>query len=413
MIAFLSVGGVTLGVAVLIVVTAVNEGFATDLRTKILGNQAHLVVRAERGGIANADELVGRISAIEGVVAAAPFTSADVMLLGANGRASGAILKGIDPVRGLAVTDVAGGLVAGPRGAPEGAAERRMIVETLHTPAVAALQAIEDTALLPGILLGDGLAEVLGVYPGDRVTCVNPHDPLGAVSGLVPPGVRVWRVAALLHTGMYEVDAKGAYVLLADAQDFSLAPGIASGIEVRLAESRVLDAPAIARALAAELGSTLQVRDWLTVNDGLFKALTLQKWVMALILSQIIAVAALGIVTNLIVLVVTRSREIAILRAIGASARMIRTIFVIEGVAVGTFGAVAGVLVGLGACWALARYEFPLDGDVYYLESLPVLVRPAGVVAVAVGTVLISFLATLYPSWRAARVHPADGLRYD
>ncbi len=412
LIAVLSVIGVTLGVAVLIVVTSVNEGFATDLRTKILGNQAHVVVKAADGPLADPDAVIAKVSAEKGVIAAAPFTSADVMLMSTYGR-SGAVLRGVDPARVLPVTDLAAGLVVGPRGELVTREDRVAVIERLHAPEPAVTQDLDDTDVIPGVILGDGLADQLRVYVGSKVFVVNPLDTGASAFGLATPAVRAFRVCALVHTGMYEFDTKYAYVTLADAQDFSQLGTKVTTVEARLEEDRVWDAVPISTTLSNSLGSSFKVDNWLTANEGLFRALTLQKWVMLLILAQIVTVAALGIVTNLVVMVITRGREIAILKAMGASSTMIRRVFILEGAAVGLVGTVSGVLVGLAACWGLAKYQFPLDNNVYYLDSLPVLVQPWLVVGVAIGALVICLVATLYPASRAANTQPTDALRYD
>jgi lipoprotein-releasing system permease protein len=379
------------------------------MRDTILGSRAHLVVRAAEGRLTDPEAVVAAVAAEPGVVAAAPVATADVILKSQIGL-SGAMLTGIDPARVTAVTDLAAAIKVGPRGEPTTDQERADILLHLHAPPPALAQDVTDTEALPGIVLGDELAGQIRAYVGDRVYTVNPLD---VSLGLATPGVRTWRVAALVHTGMYETDAKCAYVTLADARDYLHFGGDASAVEARLEPGRTEEAPTVARALAARLGPTVKVEDWLSANEGLFKALTLQKWVMAFILAQIISVAALGIVTNLVVLVVTRGREIAILKAMGASRAMIRRIFAIEGVVVGAVGTAAGVALGLVAAWGLARYKFPLDSTVYYTDSLPVLLRPSVVAAAALGALLLCFVATIYPSGRAAGVEPAEGLRYE
>ncbi|GDX81297.1 ABC transporter permease [Deltaproteobacteria bacterium] len=412
LIALLSVAGVTVGVAVLIMVLSVMEGFEIDLRKKILGNQAHILVLAYGGPVESPLELAKKIEGVEGVEAVTPFIYGEVMLKSTYG-VSGAILKGVDPQRALKVNDIASDIEVGPRGAPASDGERAAILAGLHAPEPAIAQDIGDTEMFPGIILGDGLAEVLRVYPGDKVFVINPIGAGTGPMGMPMPTTRTFRVAALVHTGMYEYDTKWSYITLGDAQEFMQLSDSATGLEARVREDLVWEVPEVSAQVEQAVGPLFYAKNWLTMNEALFRALAMEKWVMGLILAQIVSVAALGIVTNLIVMVITRSREISILKAVGASARMIRTIFVMEGLAVGLVGTGLGVSLGLAGCAILSRYHYPLDTNVYYLDSLPVVIVPETVAVVAIGAVIVCFLATLYPSSRAAAMHPVDGLRYE
>lgn len=412
LIAVLSTVGVTVGVAVLIIVLSVMEGFELDLRDKILGSNAHIVMLEYGGPMEDADKALDALAQTDGVVAAAPFVYSEVMLKSANG-VSGAVMKGIDPERSGKVTDVAKDIKIGPRGEPADLVEKQAILTNLHTPEPAIAQDVGDMDVLPGMLLGEELAQQLRVYPGDRVFAINPIGGGFGALGIPQPTVRPFRVAGIFYTGMYEYDTKWAYVTIPDAQGFLQLDGEVTGVEVRVAEDRLFDAEQIGKGVEQTLGYPYFSKDWLTMNRPLFAALKLEKIVMGLILFCIVVVAALGIVTNLVVMVITRAREIAILRAMGATARSIRSIFIVEGVAIGVVGTSFGTVLGLAGCALLERYKFPLDTNVYYLDSLPVVVVPATVVVVAVGALVICFLATLYPSRRAAGIDPVDGLRYE
>lgn len=412
LIAVLSVIGVTLGVAVLIMVLSVMEGFEKDLRDKILGSNAHLVVLAYGGPVEDADVAVGKVEGIAGIEGAAPFVYTEVMLKSEHGI-SGAVLKGIDPVRTPKVTNIAQDLKIGPRGEPADLDERKAIVANLRTPLPAIAQDASDVELLPGIILGEELAEQLRVYPGDRVHAINPVGGGTGPMGMPVPTARTFRVAGIFYTGMYEYDTKWSYVTIPDAQEFLSLGTDVTGIEARVAPHRLYDTGEIGRHIEDALGYPHFSKDWITMNRPLFAALKLEKWVMGLILVQIVSVAALGIVTNLIVMVVTRGREISILKAMGASASSIRRIFVLEGLGVGVVGTSLGTGLGLAGCALLDRYRFPLDTNVYYLDSLPVVVEPAVVATVALSAVAICLLATLYPAGRAAALDPVEGLRYE
>lgn len=412
LIAVLSVLGVTVGVGVLIIVLSVMEGFELDLRDKILGSNAHLVVLEYGGPMDEPKKVVDLLEKTDGVIAAAPFVYSEVMLKSAYG-VSGAVMKGIDPVTSGAVTDVAKDIKIGPRGATATLEERQAILANLHEPATAMAQDIGDADKLPGMLLGEELAQQLRVYPGDRVYAVNPIGGGFGPAGVPIPTVRTYRVAGVFYTGMYEYDTKWSYVTIPDAQEFLQMPDEVTGVEARIETDRLFEAGDIGKKIENELSYPYFAKDWLTMNKALFSALKLEKVVMGLILFCIVVVAALGIVTNLIVMVITRAREIAILRAMGASSTSIRRIFMFEGLSIGVVGTSLGTALGLAGCALLERYKFPLDTNVYYLDSLPVVVVPATVVVVAVGAVVVCFLATIYPSWRAVRLDPVDGLRYE
>ena len=414
MIAVLSVLGVTLGVQSLIIVLSVMAGFEFDLRDKILGSNAHLVLLEYGGPVGEADveRAVTAVEGVQGVEAASPFIYTEVMLRSSYSTA-GAILKGIDPVRSMDVTDVALDIKIGPNGTPVDLAEKRGIISELRTPRKAVAQDEGDDEALPGMLLGEGLADQLKVYPGDRVWVINPIGGGYGAFGMPVPSTKTFRVAGIFYTGMYEYDNKWSYVTIPDAQDFLTWKGDVTGVEARLDMERIYDAGDIAAEIEKVLSYPFFTRSWLQMNSALFSALKLEKYAMGVIIAQIITVAAVGIVTNLVVMVITRSREISILKAMGASRRAIQIVFVLEGMIVGVVGTSLGGFLGLAGCALLDRYKFPLDTNVYYLDSLPVVVEPATVVSVLVGALAVCFLATLYPAGRAARIDPADGLRYE
>lgn len=412
LIAILSVLGITLGVQMLIIVLAVMEGFEGDLRDKILGFNAHVVVLSYEGTVMDPTAAMKIVQETPGVVAASPFVYSEVMMR-SQFATSGAILKGIDPVTTPLVTDILPSITTGPTGKPGSDAEKQRILDTLHEPPPAIAQDVTDSDKFPGILLGSELADQLKVYPGDKVYVINPIGGGVGAFGMPIAKTTPFRVAGLFYTGFYEYDTKWSYVTIPDAQAFAEIGNSVTAIEARLTDERIYEAPDVGAEIEAKLGYPYYSKNWLTVNASLFSALKLEKYVMGLILAQIITVAAVGIVTNLVVMVITRAREIAILKAIGASDGMIRRVFVLEGSIVGVVGTVLGTILGLLGCGFLDRYKFPLDTNVYYLDSLPVVVEWENVLSVVVGSLVVSFLATIYPAWRAARVHPVEGLRYE
>ncbi len=409
-IALISMAGVTVGVMALLMVLAVMEGFEVDLRDKILGSNAHVVALSYTGYFGAYAEKADEVARLESVEAAAPFLYTEAMVRSSWGNA-GVVLKGIDPERTPAVTDLVGNLTIGPLGEVDNREEQHEILRQLHRPPRAIAQAEEDTDELPGLVIGKELAEQLKVYPGERVFLINPIGGGVGPMGLPVPRVQPVRIAGVFYSGMYEYDTKWTYMTIEDTQVFLQLEDVASGIEVRVKDPDNVADPSI--EIETALGTSFYARHWQSLNRNLFAALKLEKIVMGLILSLITLVASLNIVGSLILVVVTRAREISILRAMGASKAAVRMVFMFEGLIIGVVGTVFGTILGLLGCAGLDRYRFPLDTDVYYLDTLPVVVVPETVVIVALSAIAICFTATLYPATLAARIDPVEGLRYE
>ncbi len=414
-ISLVSVVGVMVGVTALIMVLAVMEGFEIDLRNKILGSNAHLVVRHVDHNFAGYDAARQVVASVPGVQAAAPFLYTEAMIQ-SRAAACGVLVKGIDLGRTEAVTNLVENLTQGAMGELDSAEERSELLAQLRAPPRSIFQSEDDTEALPGMIIGEQLARYLGDYRGplrvgDRVHVINPVGGGMGPMGAPVPYVRPFRVAGIFHSGMYEYDTKWTYVAMTDLQRFLKVGDKATGIEVRVED--IGSVGFLKGLIEGELDPLFYAVHWKELNKSLFEALALEKVVMGLILSLIVMVASLNIVGMLILVVVTRSREISILRAMGASTHKVRAVFMLEGLLIGVVGTVLGTGLGLLGCAALERYKFPLDTDVYYLDSLPVVVQYDTVALVGLAAVAICFVATLYPATLAAGIRPVDGLRYE
>lgn len=387
LISLISVAGVMVGVAALIVVLAVMTGFTAEFRDKILGINAHIVVQRPGIELLDYQRPAARIAAIPGVTGVTPYIYGQAMITGGEGG-TGAIIRGIDP---------------------DSASRVLRIDEYLEWGELADLHLEPGSRQAPGIILGKDLAEQLGIMVGDRVKLISAAGPLTPMGIL--PKIKTCLVVGLFASGMYEYDSTLAYVDLATARDFMELGEAIHGLEVRVAEINRADR--IAQAINQELGPTYQARDWMSMNHNLFSALALEKTALSVIMTLVVMVAAFNIISTLIMVVMEKTRDIAILKAMGATDGSIMRIFMYEGLVIGSLGTGLGVTVGLLMCEILSRYRFIDLPDIYPISTLPVQVLPLDVTMIAGAAVLITFAATIYPSWRAARVDPAVALRYE
>ncbi len=389
LITIISIAGVAVGVMALIVVIAVMNGFQEDLRDRILGVTSHIVVGNVGGTIYNYGDLMETVRQEDGVAAVTPFIYTQVML--SSGRSvSGAILRAIDPQTASEVIRIEKNL--------EGK------LSDLN-PAPAGEEPVQ-----PGIILGAELANHLGLRMNDWVTVISPAGRITPVGQI--PKSKLLRVVGIFKSGMYEYDNTLAYISIKAAQEFLAIGDAVSGIEVRVDD--IYAARSIAERIQNRLGISYWVKDWMQMNRNLFSALKLEKVVMFIILTLIILVAAFNIVSSLIMLVMEKIRDIAILKAMGATASSIRKIFILEGFIIGTSGTILGILGGATLCTLLKRYKFiELPADVYYISTLPVRMEFTDVAIIAFSAILISLLATIYPSRQAAKLDPVEALRYE
>jgi lipoprotein-releasing system permease protein len=383
---WIGIGGVFLGVSALIVVLAVMTGFQDGIRDKIISANPHVLIMEAGGrGVADGGVLAKRVAPVPGVVSATPFVLQQALFTSPNGGATGGLLRGVD----LATPAV-----------------RDAIASQVRFGSIEPVLKGSE----PALLLGRELARSLGVAPGDHVTVISPQGAMTAV-GLVPK-MRRFLVAGWVEVGMYEYDASLAYTSLASAQEFAGLGDRVTGVEVKLANP--FDAKDVGRTIAARLKGAYWIRDWMDMNRNLFAALQLEKLALFVIVTIIVLVAAFAIIGHLVLLVAEKRKEIGILKAMGAGAGSIGTVFLVAGMLIGVGGTLAGSAFGLLLIWVQNTYKIiRLAGDVYQISYLPMKLTGSDFAMIVGSTLVISFLATLSPARRAARMDPIEVLRYE
>jgi lipoprotein-releasing system permease protein len=312
-------------------------------------------------------------------------------MLSVPDTSSGAVVRGIDPATAHDVLSLESQLVRGSIGALDKSGS-------------------EQGDNLPGIILGKELARTLLVDIDDKIRLFSPSGPLTPMG--VIPKIKTCRVVGIFDTGMYEYDSTLAYISISMAQDFLELGNLVHGLELKVND--IYKVTEIARNLEEELGFGYIVKDWISMNKNLFSALKLEKTAMFIVLALIVLVAAFNIISTLIMVVMSKGKDIAILKSMGATSMGIMRIFIYEGLIIGLTGTVIGVFGGLALCKILSKYQFiKLPSDVYPITTLPIKVLPLDVTMVAISAALITLLATIYPSWQASKIEPAEALRYE
>ena len=429
----ISIAGVAVGVWALTVVLSVMSGFESDLKHKILGTNSHAYLLKFSNDFSEWKSTLPKVAAVPGVVGVSPFILNEVII--SHGQTvTGAEFKGIDPATVGSVSDlprqvIAGDLawIANPQDIPgtvveprsdtskqlEGPEYQQYLEDTLKRRQLHADEAekkLDPEAVrnLAGICIGKEMSHQLRAWVGD---IINVLTPLGEMTPTGPvPRSRPFRVACILYSGMYEYDSKFVYVGLSEAQKFFKMGNNVVGLELKFHD--VDAARAEGRRVVAALGGfPYRIKDWAELNRNLFSALKLEKLAMAIILTFIVLVACFNILSTLIMLVLEKTKEISILKSMGARDASVMKIFVLEGLIIGSIGTAMGLLLGLASCSFIERYGLQLDPDVYYISNLPVNTDGGQFAAVALISLALSYLATLYPATKASRLSPVDGLR--
>ena len=390
LITLIAIGGVAVGVMALIIVTAVMNGLQNELRRGILGVNPHVFVLTYGEGMRMPGwrDPVQRVRTIDGVVAAGPFVHTEVGLRNRGGYAEGAVMRGIETEgAGAGVTEIPGLL-----------SKARISLGPTRSG-------------LSPLVVGSGLAGRMGLIPGDTVTVVSFTNlrmtPMGPV-----PKMELFEFVGGLRTGMWEYDNKFTYTSLAGAQRLTGLNEAVSGLEVRLDDPYRADE--VSLKIDRALGLPYRTDNWMRINGALFNALKLEKLALFLILLLIVIVAAFNIVSTLVMVVTDKTREIGILKSMGMTSRRILHLFMVQGLVIGMVGAAIGGAGGVLVAWATDYFQLiRIPGEIYFVSHLPVKVNPLDLLWILVATVVISFLATVYPAWQAARLDPVEAIRHE
>jgi lipoprotein-releasing system permease protein len=404
LIAIISLAGVALGTFALTVVLSVMSGFQEDLRQRLLAFNPHVTVQSSNAAAFDPVPLISKVTALAGVEAAAPYVSSQVMAVSTNAEGvpayvAGGVMRGVIASNNPVLTELKQTLTVGGLDALE-----------RTYPATVADDGAKRSVNLPGTIIGDSLALQLGIRVGDPIVLISPAS-LG--SGIGAPRLRRFVVGGLFHSGMFQFDSSLIFASLKDARALLADdPQLESGLEVRV--RNLFDAPAIAARIARLAGSGFTVTDWTQANAALFSALKLEKFTYFLVLMLIVLVAAFNIVATLVMVVMERRKEIAILRAMGARAASVAAIFLCEGAALGFAGTAIGVLGGFMVSFLIGKYHLiHLPADLFMVSAVPVRLYPVNFLAVAAAAVVLCLGASLYPAFKARSLSPVEIIRYE
>jgi lipoprotein-releasing system permease protein len=395
----ISIAGVAAGVAALVIALAITNGMRRDLQDRLLGNSAHVdLMRVEADGIRDWRPLLDRLRAVPHVVAAAPGIYGQV-LVSRGPRASFALIKGVIAAEERTVSGLLDTITAGSakdlEPAPQGDDADQNLINTPY----------------PALVLGGDIADTIGVQVGDTVLVTSPQGELTPLGGLMPKYQR-FRVAGIFHSGFYQYDSAMAFMRLADAQRLFSEPDLLSVISFKV--DNLDRAPEIGRAIEQAAGKGFMTTNWMETNRELFRALKEEQVVTFIVIALIVIVAALNILIALTMMVMEKTRDIAVMMSFGVEPAQVRRIFLLQGFLISVIGTAVGLALGYFASWAGGHYHFiHLSAEVYSIDTLPFAPRPLDGVIVAAVSIGISLLATLYPSSSAARVRPAEALRYE
>ncbi len=383
LITFLSIAGVALGVMALVVVIAVMSGAETEFRKRILGLEPHILLMNFSGKFDGYADIVSRLKAEPDISGASPMLFAQAMIR-SNRTFSGAMVRGIDPENPYSP------------------------IKGFDSGKLKKVLALQENSNSHGIVLGKELANHIGVIKGDNVILLSPNgfvSPMGHI-----PSMKRFVVTATFDSGMYEYDSSLAYVHMTQAQQLSGLGDQVSAIGIWVDD--LFDVSAIKENISEDYGYPFYMRDWMEINKSLFSALKLEKTAMFIILTLIILVAAFNIASALIMMVMEKTKDIAVLKSMGATNRMIRKVFIIKGMIIGCLGTFIGTLSGVLICFILKKYDFIKLPDAYPFTTLPVQLETLDVVVISVSALVICFISTLYPSYKASSMDPVEAIRY-
>lgn len=404
-ITFISIFGIFLGVAALIIVLAVMNGFEEDLRTKILGIKSHIELTTDMTGpMKDYQNVQERIANVEGVVASTPFIYSQAMIRNGNG-VTGVVIRALDTQSAFKVINL-------------GKIKEGNIEYLNKIPQEISPNYKNEKVPLEGIIIGKEMARNMGIFLYDPITIISPVS-IATPMGMVPR-MKKFIVVGIFESGFYEYDSTLAYLSLKSCQDFLQMGDTVTGIDIKVND--IYKADSIAKNVQSKLGFPFWAQNWMQMNKNFFSALKLEKRVMFIILSLIVLVAAFNIISALIMIVMEKSKDIAILKSMGATSRSIMKIFIYQGLIIGVIGTTLGCIAGVAIALNIQKvslfvekiFHFKiLPGDVYYLSELPSKVNYGDVAIIVAGTLLICFLSTIYPSLRASKSDPAEALRYE